>query len=105
MDLNDRHLQVIQSRIETPSRRTGGWHNLLIWHWYRFGGEYTSNPYVVRLQDLWSRLSGGRRDATLLLLAAPYDDYPEAAERVLRSFAEDMLPEIEKALDTPASGG
>ncbi len=105
VSLDDRPLQVIQSKTETPSRRTGGWHNLLIWHWYRFGGEYTSNPYVVRLRDLWSRLSGGRRDATLLLLAAPYEEDAEAAERILRSFAQDMLPEIEKALDRPVSKG
>ena len=105
VDLGDRHLRIIQSKTETPGRRMRGYHKLVIWHWYRFGGRYTSSPYVARLQDVWSRLFGGKRDATLLVLATPYDGDLESATRALRAFAEVMLPEIEKALDRPVEPG
>jgi len=57
------------------------------------------------LQDVWSHLFGGKRDATLLVLATPYDGDLESATRALRAFAEVMLPEIEKALDRPVEQG
>ena len=77
----------------------------MIWHWYRLGDRYTSSPYLGRLLEIWTRITGGRRDAALIVLATPYDKDLEAGAEVLKAFAQDMLPEVERVLDQSVGAG
>lgn len=76
---------------------------LLVWRWYRVGNEYTGNNYVAKLLEAKARLTFGRRDGAIMILAAPFAQNPTAATAAMQSFLNEMLPEIERALDQ-ASG-
>lgn len=100
VDIAGRALEIVQSEVTTIRTTTPRPVRLLVWRWYRLGDRYPSNnPYLVKWLDVWSRVSGGRRDAGLIVMAAPYEKDIEEGERLLRSFAESMLPEVEKVLD------
>jgi EpsI family protein len=68
---------------------------LLVWTWYLVGNQRTANPYLAKLLEAKSRLSGNRGEAALVAVAAPYDEQPERAAEVLTAFLDTMLPAIE----------
>ncbi|MCF6353707.1 MAG: exosortase A [Candidatus Polarisedimenticolaceae bacterium] len=76
---------------------------LLVWRWYRVGSEYTANNYAAKLLEAKSRLMFGRRDGAIMMLAAPFAEKPATATAAMQDFLDEMLPEIELALDQ-ASG-
>ncbi len=73
--------------------------NLLVWHWYRVGSFHTANPYLAKVLEAAARLTGSRRDGTLLTVASRYRDEISEAQPVLRDFLDAMLPAIDKSLD------
>jgi exosortase A len=85
--------EVIQSRVDSRDI------NLTVWHWYRLGDRYSSNPYVAKLLEAVARMTGSRQDAAMLVLASPYQMDPEDAILVLQDFLTKMLPGIERNLD------
>jgi EpsI family protein len=68
---------------------------LLVWTWYLVGDHRTANPYLAKLLEAKSRLSGNRGEAALVAVAAPYDERPEEAAGVLTAFIETMLPAVD----------
>jgi len=68
---------------------------LLVWTWYLVGDQRTANPYLAKLLEAKSRLSGNRGEAALIAVAAPYDEQPERAADVLSAFLDSMLPAME----------
>lgn len=98
--LKNHNLQVIQTKVDTITRGTQpGWGSLLIWYWYRLGDSYTDSPAVAKWLEILSRLTGGRSDAALIVIATPFEKDFDSSETALLSFTDNMLPEIEKALD------
>ncbi|MFP4647896.1 MAG: exosortase A [Halorhodospira sp.] len=80
-----------QFELKGPDRR------ILAWRWYWVMDRLTTSPYEVKAWEALSRLLGGRDDAALVVLYAPYHSEPETVEPALRRFAEAALPEL---LDT-----
>ena len=81
----------------------GNLHRLLVWRVYRLGYDYTANPYVAKLLEVKSKLTFGRQDAAVIVLATEFgvseaDSYKQAAE-TLNKFVIAMLPSIEQSLD------
>lgn len=85
-------VDIMESELRGPSQR------LLVWYWYHVDGRNTANPYYVKFLEAWAKFSGRRDDAMLIVLAAPYDDHPENAEKTLETFSREMLPEIEASV-------
>lgn len=99
IELKKSKLSVVQNSIQIPDPKTRKGLRLLIWHWYRIGDRNTSSPYIIKLFEIWSLFSGARDDVALIVMATNYDEDLEAGADVLRSFAEDMLPEVDRRLD------
>jgi EpsI family protein len=85
---------VEQSRL---SRVTG--ERLLVWSWYRIGGQDSADPYRAKLSEAWLRLSEGRRDGALIAVAAPYTDSEAEAEAILTRFLAEVGPNVRRVLD------
>jgi len=93
LPLDGRDTRVSRAKLVSDREK------LLVWHWYRVGSVHTDNAYLAKVLEAVARLTGGRRDGTLIAVASPYIDRIEEAEPVLREFLADMLPEINGALD------
>jgi EpsI family protein len=92
--LGGAEIAVKQSRL---SSRSGV--QLLVWSWYRIGDHHTANPYLGKLMEAWSLLLAGRRDGSLIAVAAPYADKADDAAATMQDFIETMLPSVEEALE------
>lgn len=97
--LDGRAVPVQQSIVTSMAQR------LLVWHWYRVGDYYTSNPYVGKILEAVNRLFGGRRDGAFLVVATPYVEKTDDAVPVLQAFLDAMLPVVEQTLDQTVGGG
>jgi exosortase A len=86
--------RVNQSRLASSTGQ-----RLLVWSWYRVGDRYTGNPYVGKLLEAAALLFHGRRDGSMIVMAAPYTEREEKATEALQGFIDAMLPSIEKALE------
>jgi len=91
--LDGEPVEVRQDKIVSHKQR------LLVWHWYRVGDYYTSNPYLGKVLEALSRLTGSRRDGTFMVVATPYDELTEEAAPALQAFLDAALTDIEKNLD------
>jgi exosortase A len=91
--------QVNQSRLASQTGR-----RLLVWSWYRIGDRYTGNPYVGKLFEAATLLFHGRRDGSMIVVAAPYTEHEEKAAEALQGFIDAMLPSIEKTLEEATKG-
>jgi len=96
IDLAGSTTTVDQAKLVSARQR------LLVWHWYRVGATYTSNPYLAKVLEALSRLTGGRRDGVLISLATLYENRTDEAKPVLQAFLADMLPQVEAVLDRAA---
>lgn len=74
-------IAVRESELRGPNQR------LLVWHWYWVGGVMTANDYRAKWQEASRRLLGRGDHAAVIILAAPYQDNPAEAARVLTEFA------------------
>ena len=73
-------------------------HQLELVHFYWIDGRISASPYVGKLLQAWSRLTGQGDDAALVVLYAPSHAGGEAARESLRDFAAAMAPAIERSL-------
>jgi EpsI family protein len=85
---------VNQSRLASRDEQ-----RLLVWSWFRIGDHHTANPYLGKVLEAVYRLFGQRRDGSLIAIAAPYEDEMAPAAQALQTFANQMLPSIDRALD------
>jgi EpsI family protein len=76
---------------------------LQVFRLYWINGRTTASDYVAKLLTAWSVLSGRGDDSALIVMYAPQQSSPEEARSVLRGFAAEMSPAIERAL-TAARG-
>ena len=72
---------------------------LLVWTWYQIGGEYTANPYLVKLLEAKQVLFTGGRVGSRVFLATQLDDDLDVARQHLENFAERHATAIEGVLD------
>lgn len=75
---------------------------VLVWRWYWVDGRLTTLPHEVKAREALNRLLGGRDDAALVVLYAPFASGPDAAEAALRAYAADALPELLEQLNLVA---
>jgi len=73
--------------------------SLLVWRWYWVDGHNIVNPYWGKLLQAKSRLLGRGDDGAVVIVYAPYDDRPQAAEQALHDFVDAMLPAITQSLE------
>jgi exosortase A len=72
---------------------------LLVWDWYLVGDRHTANPYLAKMLEAKSRLSGRHGEAALIAVAAPYDEQPETAAAALTAFLNAMLPAVDAEIE------
>lgn len=93
--INGRPLQVRETRL----RSTDGRQRILAWQWNRVGGENLLNPVLIKLRVALAQVLGGDGEGTAFIVAAPYQEQPELAERALTAFLADMAPAMEGMSD------
>jgi exosortase A len=105
--------EIVERTVQTPAgplvvgqHRLGSprGERLLVWTWYRVGDFHSGEPTRAKLAELTSRLTGGRRDGTLIAVATPAGEDVAAAAAVLQSFVSTMLPGIEAEIDRAVAG-
>lgn len=87
-----RHLKIggVAYRILEARLRTQRGERILAWQWNRVMGRNDLHPLLIKIELAVEKVFGGRDDGTAFIIAAPYDDQPQEAERVLRDFLADM---------------
>lgn len=78
--------------------------SLLVWHWNRVGDHHMVNPYMAKIREAMSKLTGGRRDATGVVVYTVLDTDMTAARQRLQNYLQDMKDNIDASLDTLHSG-
>ncbi len=89
-------VDVKQTLLRSPSQR------LLVWDWMYLDGRRTTSRYLAKLLLAKNRLLGQPDDGVAIIVAAPYAEGREPAERALRDFVTDMLPGIEGSIRAAA---
>ena len=85
---------VIESRLR--SERT----QLMTWHWYWAGGQWSARPEEVKLRQAFDRLTGRGDDAAVVVLyTEPGASIHDDSASLLRRFAHDMEPALRAALE------
>tara|TARA_R110002110_G_scaffold76898_2_gene202299 strand:+ start:9926 stop:11497 length:1572 start_codon:yes stop_codon:yes gene_type:complete len=87
-------LRAREATVLSPQQR------LLVWSWYRVGGEYTANPYLTKLLEARQQILAGQREGTRLFIATPVvEGATEQARQRLQAFFDQHRVTIEQALD------
>ena len=87
-------LRAREATVQSPQQR------LLVWSWYRVGGEYTANPYLTKLLEARQQMLEGQREGTRLFIATPVvEGATEQARQRLQAFVDQHQTAIEQALD------
>jgi EpsI family protein len=89
-------LDVKQTLLRSRSQR------LLIWDWMYLDGRHTTDRYLAKLLLAKNRLLGEPDDGVAIIVAVPYEERREHAERTLREFVTEMLPAIESSIRAAA---
>ncbi len=92
VSLGTRSLGVTESEIVGAAGR------LLVWHWDRIGDRYFTNPYLAKTFEVLSRLSFGRRDTAVVVVATVEDPDRAHARDRLSAFLRDSLGELELSM-------
>jgi len=92
-------LQLRQTWLRSAAGR------MLVWDWYRIGGQDLSNPYLAKALVARDKLLRRGDDSAAIVLAAAYDSRPETAAQTLRLFTREMLPAIDHALGAATQKG
>jgi len=90
---------VLGSDLRTVMTRSGpvriseyviarGGQRRLVWLWYSIGDHLTANPYRLRAIQALDRLVSRPTEVTLTAVAAPFQDDPSAAARMLSDFVK-----------------
>ena len=86
-------MAMIEAKLRSRSM------SLVVWRWYWVDGQYVVNPYWAKLLQAKSKLLGRGDDGAVVIVYAPYDDRPQAAELALKDFVGAMLPAITWSLE------
>lgn len=70
----------------------------LVWYWYHVAGQDTVNKYQAKALQVLGLLNG-KRQASIVAIAAKLDDEPEDTRAMLAQFAKDMGPSLTKVVD------
>lgn len=81
-----------QTRLRSAGQR------LLVWDWFWISGDQLSSAYLAKLYLVRDKLLGRGDDAAAIIIAAPYTEHAEDAQRTLREFAREMLPSVQASL-------
>lgn len=92
-------LQLRQTWLRSAAGR------MLVWDWYRIGGQDLSNPFLAKALVARDKLLRRGDDSAAIVLAAAYDSRPETAAETLRLFTREMLPAIDHALGAATQKG
>jgi EpsI family protein len=90
----EQEIMAVQTRLRAAHAR------LLAWHWYWVEGRRTANPYFGKLLEVASKLFCAGDDAAVVILYSPYDERPEEAEAPMQDFLMQMLPMLERSLES-----
>jgi EpsI family protein len=98
-----RHVEIagIPYRILEARLRTARGERILAWQWNRVMGRNDLHPLLIKIELALEKVFGGRDDGAAFIIAAPYDDQPSEAERVLRDFLADMGAGLAATTDLP----
>lgn len=96
-----RYLDVggVPYRILEARLRTHGGERLLAWQWNRVMGRNDLHPLRIKIELALEKVLGGRDDGAAFIIAAPYEEQPAEAERVLRAYLADMGPGLAAMTD------
>jgi len=83
---------VRETRLRSAGQR------LLVWDWFRISGEDLASPYRAKILLARDKLLGRGDDGTAIIVAAPYQEQPDAAAETLREFVREMRPSIDAVL-------
>jgi exosortase A len=72
---------------------------------YWIAGRVTSNDYIAKVWLAWSKLTGSGEDSALIVIYAPTQSASGVSRESVRSFVQDMSPEIERALTAARESG
>ncbi|MBV8665077.1 MAG: exosortase A [Burkholderiaceae bacterium] len=72
--------------------------HLLVWSWFWVDGRFVGNPYLGKLLQVKQKIFTGNDDGAAVMVFAPYDEKPEEARVVMRSFLDKNLAAIETTL-------
>lgn len=72
---------------------------LLVWQWNRFHGESGVSLLRTKAWLVGLKLTGGNDAGTTVILAAPYQEHPEEAEKILHRLANDLDAGMNAVLD------
>ncbi|MEQ9462270.1 MAG: exosortase A [Haliea sp.] len=87
-------LQVREVTVQSAQQR------LLVWSWYRVGGEYTANPYLAKLLEARQQILEGQREGARLFVATSVaEESSEQARQRLQGFVDQHRVAIEQALE------
>ena len=88
MDISAAPEEVIATDILTRHRQR------LVWHWYWSGGHSTTSPTIVKISDLWAKLTGGETAASVVAVSVEKTFTDEAAQAALA----DLLSHLSSGL-------
>ena len=70
----------------------------LVWYWYHVAGQDTVNKYQAKALQVLGFING-KRQASVVAIAARLDDEPERTREILGQFIEEVGPSLIRALD------
>jgi exosortase A len=88
-DESERELSIMHVR-ETRLIRDNK--KMLAWQWYRIGDTRTSNPYLVKLLQAKSQLTGHGDDSLDVVIFAPYEYSSNEAVQLMQDFLSEANP-------------
>jgi EpsI family protein len=92
VNVNREKLPVIETQLRGQGR------DLLVWHWYWVDGQYSVNPYEVKLLQAKSRLLGEGDDGAIVAVYTEIGATRTDAANVLLNFLQATLPAINWSL-------
>jgi len=94
-----RKVQGLPFTVEQIEGRTRG-ARFRAWRWYWIGGEFTSDPTLVKLLGLRAKLLGQPDDAIVFVIHTPFELQPNEADGSLTAFMQEMKPSIDQMIAT-----
>ncbi len=93
VDVAGQPRQVRQAKLKSTSGQ-----RLLVWQWNVIDGRHSVSDYYAKLVLATDRLRLSRDDGASVLIAAPYEESPAQAAKVLARFIQDNEAAIERAI-------
>ncbi len=88
--------RILEARLRTPRGE-----RILAWQWNRVLGRNDLHPVLIQILLAVEKVLGARDEGAAIVIAAPYQDQPAEAERVLEDFLAAMAEEIAAVSDRP----